>query len=1310
MVSHERIHGYYRYSCPNCYGVDDDIRLSHKAPCKECLEPRDFLLLKAKIKSLSYAEILKTYLERVKEPKNLRRMVRFEEKLEELESFFSDATGGYRFWSAQRTWARRVLKGKSFSIIAPTGMGKTTFALVLALYFAKKNRRERDRRRRAKSYLAFPTTPLLVQAERKLHKLAENAGLKICSEEDRDDKCIKIVSIHGRISKKKREELLKDIAEGDFDILLTTNMFMHKHYDVIMGKEYRFIAMDDVDAILRSSKAIRILFRILGISDEIVDKGVEYLRLRQRLMFRLDEEERKKIERELKHLDREISRYREKIKTIVVVSSATGRPRGIYPKLFRVLLGFEAGSRPEAIRNIVDTYIEDGDRIENLVVKLVERLGDGGLVFVPLDKGIEYAEKIAKLISEKTSLKAEAFHAKKGVELLDSFANREIDVLVGVATYYGVMVRGLDLPDRVRYALFTGVPRHKFSSRLENPRPVDIIRILSIIRDVLEGDEKRSIEVVIGRLSLRLRRLSQGALMKLTEDFQKKLMGEEVEETPLLKLLLDALETARQLLSRRDIWEKLKTRGDIALVEEDGKPYILIPDVATYIQASGRTSRLYPGGITKGLSVLIVDDHRLLNGLVRRMRWLFEDFEIKPLKEVKLEELLREIDAERERVRKILSGELPPGEVAEISKSALLIVESPNKARTIANFFGKPSVRQLENGMLVYDVATGQYVLSIIASIGHVYDLAVDTGFKNYGVLKINNYFIPVYTDIKRCNKCGYQFTEETDKCPKCESRDITRKLDVVRTLQELASEVDLVLIGTDPDTEGEKIGYDLKVLLEPYTREIKRIEFHEVTRRAIMEAIRNPRDFDMKLVEAQIVRRIEDRWLGFALSQKVQEDLWPKYCMEYILPKLAEEMRRRGREAIEAIDARICCRPNRNLSAGRVQTPVLGYIIERYRDSMDESKYRYRLLVGFDKNNIQVEITRQEYERLNVSKPEELIGREVEIEVVKTYEDTINPPPPFTTDTLLEEASIRLGLGSTRTMEIAQELFELGLITYHRTDSTRISDYGINVARQYLEERFGDKYREYFHPRTWGRGGAHEAIRPTRPIDADRLAELIREGALILARPLTKNHLRVYRLIFNRFIASQMKPMRVEKQVLRVVIDGIVKEVEKVKRVIDEGFNMFYPVISMGEVWEIQSGRYPVVEVRVIKPPLARYHDVIRWMKTNGIGRPSTYAKIIQTLLNRKYVSLSKKVKAFVPKQRGIMAYEFLTKYYGDVVGVEVTRKLEELMKHIEEGKVDYQEVLRNIFIELNEKVLGRDTSFIRREVCGDQDNLLSR
>lgn len=1258
-----KLRGYYRYSCPNCYGRTSDYRLVYKAPCEKCLPTKDFEKIVSKTNIADYYQLLKAFANNVHNIKHLKRILHIEDEVRKLEAFFSDATGGYRFWSAQRTWARRVLKGKSFSIIAPTGMGKTMFGLVTALYLYIKGR--------DKIYLVFPTTPLLNQAHEKLLKLSERAGINP-----------KIIAFHSRIPKKIREEYLQRIINGDFDILLTTSRFIHKYTEFLRKHRYSFIMVDDVDAILRSGKSIKLLLQVMGFTAEEIDAALQLIKLRIYLSRTIEDERRKDIENEIRKFETIVEKARSRVKTILVVSSATGKPRGIYPRLFRELLGFEAGSRGEAIRNIVDTYVIPSENIERFLSGLIRKLGGGGLIYVPIDKGVEYAEHIANLLREK-GIRAEAFHSKKNIKVLEYFAKNELDVLVGIATYYGVMVRGLDLPERVRYAVFIGVPRHKFSSKLEAPKPFDIIRILSILRDVVQGDERKEIEILIGKLTQRLRRLSPAAMAIIGEELRKAVAGEEYKESPILQLLLNALEYARKLLERSDIWEKLRKSSDIALVEENGRTYILVPDVATYIQASGRTSRLYPGGITKGLSIIIVDDRRLLNGLSRRMRWLFEDFEFKDLNEIDLDKLLNEIDNDREKVKKIISGEIVVEEALELSKSALLIVESPNKARTIANFFGKPSIRVIGENIRAYDVTTGDYVLSIIASVGHIYDLAVDTGLYGYGVHFIKGKFIPEYTDIKRCNKCGHQFTSEDKKCPRCGSRDIIRKVDVVRALQELANEVDLVFIGTDPDTEGEKIGWDLKVLLEPYTKEIKRVEFHEITRRAILNAIRNPRDFNMKLVEAQIIRRVEDRWLGFALSQKLWHNLWPYYCMKYLVEKKGLE-----------ID---CCNTiNRNFSAGRVQTPVLGYIIERY----EKAKRPDRIIIEIGNKLLRIEMPYEYLNKLNIRRAKDLLGREALVEEIDIVKEEVNPPPPFTTDTLLAEASARYNMPSHKTMQIAQELFELGFITYHRTDSTRVSDTGIAIAKQYLQEKYGNRYTELFKPRTWGVGGAHEAIRPTRPIDPDRLWELIREGIIQPVRPLTRAHMMIYELIFRRFIASQMISAIIKKQKLRVKMDSFETVVDRPIGVIRDGFLEIYRIITSEN--PIIPGKYKITMAEPRNPPLARFHDVIKWMKEQGIGRPSTYAKIVQTLLDRKYVAVTGRVKALMPTQRGIEVYKFLTKFYGDVVSVDTTRELEEKMKLVEEGKEDYQSILGRIYDELRTRVINVDSSTWRKLVCG--------
>lgn len=1235
-----------------------------------------------------------------------------EEELEKITEFFKKATRGLNMWSAQKTWARRIVRGESFSIIAPTGTGKTVFSIVMALYKACKNKENGYKK---KEYLVFPTTPLLIQAWRKLLSFAENLELKICEPTDQSKTCLRVICIHGKLKPKEKQLYLEKIKEGNFDILMTTSAFLHKYGDSLPRGVYDLIVMDDVDAVLRSARAIRRLLRVIGLEDPEIDKGLELLKLRARIAS-APLEEIDELRKKISEIERDLRGARDKAKnTILIVNSATGKPRGIYPRLFRIFLDFEAGSKPEAIRNIVDTYtIPSKDEFDERVVEIVLRLRDGVLVFVPVDKGIEYAEALASRIRER-GINAEAFHSKKQVELIDKFAKGEINVLIGVATYYGVIVRGIDLPDRVKYVVFAGVPRHKFSSTMENISPTDLLRMLTVIREIIDDHAREEIDILIGRISRRLRTMSQGAIIVLREKFLEYLQKPGlVEETPLLRDLHKAYEIVKEALTDPEKVKKLSSMGDIGLVSENGVIYILIPDVATYIQASGRCSRLYPGGITKGLSIIVVDDQRLLNGLIRRLRWIFEGFDVKPLEEIDLERLIRDITDEREKVKKILVGEITPGQQLELIKTALLIVESPNKARTIANFFGKPSLRLVDDVLKVYEVTLGNYLISIVATGGHVFDLIVGEkpaeageGEELFGVLIKENgsrkAYIPIYTDIKKCDQ-GHQFTDDTEKCPKC-GQPITpanRKITVINALRKIASEVDVILVGTDPDSEGEKIAWDIRVLLEPYADKIMRIEFHEVTRRAIMEALSSPRDFNEKLVEAQIVRRVEDRWLGFSLSGILQRYAWPIYCLEYLFEK--------NKISDELSSYELCCKPNRNISAGRVQTPVLGFILGEFDKSKNPEFSKYLVDVEFTGGStLNLTLTYQEASKVF---PRDSKGRfttevTVELKVNEEKTEVVNPPPPFTTDALLEEASIRLGFTSTKTMELAQDLFEMGFITYHRTDSTRVSDTGIEVARQYLEGLYGtESYKEVFKPRTWGVGGAHEAIRPTRPIDADHLAELIREGAIPVAGRVTRDHLKLYDLIFRRFIASQMKPATVVKQKVEIkfksIVDGKEETIQRelIVDIKDRGYLDLYENIKL-DIRRFEKTEEPVhgfvKNIRQIKYPLPRHHDVVRWMKENGIGRPSTYAKIIQTLLDRGYVKLSKKQKAIIPLSRGRVFYDYLHKYFGDVVSINTTRELEKIMDDIERGDVNYRDVLSKIYYDVYNNILRREGDLLK-------------
>ncbi len=1398
----------YLHSCPNCGGSIADDRLHMKLPCPRCLP------LRVPVETLVDAAKLLRERGRLREGSPLDFYARVEEQAREVEELFEKATGS-RLWSAQRTWVRRVLKGKSFAIIAPTGVGKTTFGVLMAVYLAWKG---------YKTYIVVPTTPLVMMVEEKAKSLVERLGLPV-----------RVVALHSRLKSREKREREEMLYKGEFDVLITTARFLTQRAEDLAKIAsrfggFRFIFVDDVDAVLKSGKSVDAVLRVAGFTGEHLEKAEELLRL-QRMLPRIAQRARSELERRLEEarrrarkegrmltaeevrrirletMKRVLGEYYEQVYKLVeeleearkkaavlVVSSATGRPRGRRIRLFRVLLGFEAGSRSETIRNIVDSYIYPEKSIEETVARIVERLGGGGLVYVPVDKGVEYAEKLAEYLRSQ-GISAEAF-TSKNLEALERFRRGETSVLVGVAVYYGVAVRGLDLPERIRYAVFAGIPRLKFSARFEDPHPVNVVRALAVLAEYAPRDVAEEAERRLARARRLLQRLSQAALARVAQELREGKL-----ESDAAKEFMDHVEFVRRALARSDVWEALEKAPDISIRREEGRTYLVIPDTATYIQASGRTSRLYAGGITKGLSVVVVDDEKLLNGLIKRTRWMVEA-EWKPFNQLDLDKLLREIDEDRKRVREVIEGKVRP-EVKELVKTALMIVESPNKARTIASFFGRPSTRQI-GPLRVYEVSTGDYVLLIAASGGHVYDLVKpshpsiratgtwlldavkwstelydwETAVNSYGVLVASKgpvRYLPVYAPLARCLVCGHQWAPDPETynpvrgarrlvCPVCGSPFVKSSWDTIEALRDLATEVDVVMIGTDPDTEGEKIGWDLASLIAPFARSIVRIEFHEVTRRAILEALKNFRSFDENLVKAQIVRRVEDRWIGFSLSPLLWTHFWPEYCkttimkrMERLKKRMAklkkllakirrmdsrrfneiakrfEELKRKEKQLLIDIE-RVCNKPNYNLSAGRVQTPVLGWIVERTLHRKYEMLPLYQLSFTRDGKELVLElpateldaklaevveklkkVVREAIEKADMSllaEAEKLAaekrrivktlweelkrsGARALVEVVEEKTVEVKPFPPFTTDTLLAEAADELGMSAPEAMRIAQDLFELGLITYHRTDSTRVSEAGIAVAREYLREKYGEeRLREVFAPRTWGAGGAHEAIRPTRPIDADRLRRLVEEGVIQLARPLTRRHYQFYELIFKRFIASQMKPGKIRIQKVRVTIQigerQCVREEERVVGIEEHGFLEVYNPFRI--VDRLEPGEYVLKKVGYRAkwspvPPITQA-DAVRMMKERGIGRPSTYAKIIETLVRRGYVVSRGARGVLMATSRGIGVFEFLYKNFRELVSEETTRSLQEAMDMIESGRKDYQEVLDHVLEQLAEKL----------------------
>lgn len=545
----------------------------------------------------------------------------------------------------------------------------------------------------------------------------------------------------------------------------------------------------------------------------------------------------------------------------------------------------------------------------------------------------------------------------------------------------------------------------------------------------------------------------------------------------------------------------------------------------------------------------------------------------------------------------------------------LFIVESPNKARTIANFFWKPSKRQYWR-VNVYEVNYWNDLILITSTIWHIFDLVTKEWF--YWV----DLYTPIYTTLKKGINFSWKEVQIKDEYDKVE-KIIYDKHEIVDNLRKLATLVNQVLIATDPDTEWEKIAYDIYCFLKGYNNNIYRIEYHEVTKKAILNAIKNKREININLVKAQIVRRIADRWVGFTLSK--------------LLKEIFED---------------------ENYSAWRVQTPVLWWIIKRYEESK-QKKWLIRIW--------KLVIDEPDLEKINLIKHDDKLSIEILDKEIKEK----NPPSPYSTDLLLIEASLKLKLSSYEIMRLAQDLFEAWLITYHRTDSVHISNIGIEIAKTYLNEIWKN---DLFYPRSWWEEKTHEWIRPTKPLDVDWIKSLI--YSWILVSDLNYNHYRLYDLIFKRFIASQIKPLKYEESKIKIKIWKYEREIIIPTNIVYSTWNDYY-YMTIYNIDDLKD--FKIEKVSRISPYTE--WSIISEMKEKWLWRPSTYANIINSLYKRWYVYYLK-TWYLIPTKKWINVYLLLKKY--DFVNEEFTSYLENKMDDIEKWG-DYIQPLK----DLKEKLL---------------------
>lgn len=550
------------------------------------------------------------------------------------------------------------------------------------------------------------------------------------------------------------------------------------------------------------------------------------------------------------------------------------------------------------------------------------------------------------------------------------------------------------------------------------------------------------------------------------------------------------------------------------------------------------------------------------------------------------------------------------------------------------------------------------------ASMGHVIDLP-----KSKMGIDIDNNFEPQYITIRGKGK-------------------------VLNKLRKEVKNSENVLLATDPDREGEAISWHLYRALN-LDEENVRIEFNEITKSAIQKALKEARPIDKNLVDAQQARRLLDRLVGYKLSPL----LWSKV--------------RRG------------------LSAGRVQTVAVKIICEREKEIKNFVKEEYwTITVEFEQDGevFTADLQRIDGKKFKISNEtealkivEDLKKADFIVKKVKERDRKRNPLPPFTTSTLQQRAANALNFSANQTMYIAQQLYEgidigaegtVGLISYIRTDSTRISDEAAGNARNFIKDNFGEKYlpeKSRVYGRSRGAQDAHEAIRPT---SVDRHPEKVKQY-------LSPEQYKLYDLIWRRFVASQMSPaiyrvLTVNIQAgdkylfratgSRIVFPGFLKVTNEKERE-----DVILPELVEGDKLPVR--KYDPQQHFTQPPPRFTEASLVKTLEEEGIGRPSTYAPIISTIISRGYVE--REGRQLVPTDLGFIVVDLLSKHFPDVTDIEFTAQMEKKLDSIEEGKEDWKKILADFYhpfaarleeaIEKMERVeLAAETTEEKCEVCG--------
>ena len=546
----------------------------------------------------------------------------------------------------------------------------------------------------------------------------------------------------------------------------------------------------------------------------------------------------------------------------------------------------------------------------------------------------------------------------------------------------------------------------------------------------------------------------------------------------------------------------------------------------------------------------------------------------------------------------------------------LVIVESPAKVKTIKKFLGSSYV--------------------VMASNGHVRDLP-----KSKLGIDVENGYEPKYITIRG-------------------------KGDLLAGLRKEVKKADKIYLATDPDREGEAISWHLSIALKLEGKKVYRISFNEITKNAVKASLKNAREIDMNLVDAQQARRALDRIVGYRISPL----LWAKV--------------------------------KRGLSAGRVQSVALRIIAEREAEIDAFIPEEYWTLdadfkVAGEKKLLSAKFYGTDKQKMVIHSKEELdqILEEVEnaqyrVDEVKKSERIKKAPVPFTTSTLQQEASKVLNYATSKTMRIAQQMYEEGLITYLRTDSTRVSDEADEAARVFIGEQYGTEFVAFGSEKKKDNKNvqdAHEAIRPT---DVKRTPAMVKET-------LSRDQFRLYQLIWKRFVASRMQPAKYETTSVKIAA-GEYRFNASASRILFEGFRSVYTEsgdekvennVLLGTLTADSSLTRESFDTKqhFTQPP-AHYTEatLVKAMEELGIGRPSTYAPTISTIIARRYVV--KENKNLYMTEIGEVVNNIMVQSFPSIVDVYFTANMESLLDAVAEGKMEWKTIIENFYPDIEEAV----------------------